>query len=122
MNKVNETVVSYLAAWNERDAKKRRDLVAKTWTEDGSYVDSARNGQGHAGIDAMIAKTQETFAGYRLSLASGIETYDGHARFSWAAGGTTEAPLFLKGTDFVELAEDGRLKTVAGFVDAAPAR
>ena len=31
MSNVNELVVSYLAAWNERDAKRRRDLVAKTW-------------------------------------------------------------------------------------------
>lgn len=121
MTKVNETVVSYLAAWNERDAKKRRELVAKTWTEDGTYVDSARNGKGHAGIDAMIAKTQETFVGYRLSLASGIEAFEGHARFTWAAGGTAEAPLFLKGADFAEVAADGRFKSVTGFTDAAPA-
>ena len=31
MSNVNELVVNYLAAWNERDAKRRRDLVAKTW-------------------------------------------------------------------------------------------
>ena len=33
MSNVNETVVSYIAAWNERDPDRRRDLVAKTWTE-----------------------------------------------------------------------------------------
>jgi hypothetical protein len=121
MSNINETVVRYLAAWNERDAKKRRELIAKTWTEDGSYVDAARNGKGHAGIDAMIGTTQEHYVGYRLNLASGIEAYDGHVRFSWAAGGTTDAPLFIKGTDFAEVAPDGRLKTVAGFTDAAPA-
>ena len=31
MSNVNELVINYLAAWNERDAKRRRDLVAKTW-------------------------------------------------------------------------------------------
>ena len=31
MSNVNELVVNTLAAWNERDAKRRRDLVAKTW-------------------------------------------------------------------------------------------
>jgi hypothetical protein len=30
MPNVNETVVRYLAAWNERDPKRRRDLVAET--------------------------------------------------------------------------------------------
>jgi hypothetical protein len=50
----NELVVSYLAAWNERDPARRKALVAKTWTETGTYVDAHRHGEGHDGIDAMI--------------------------------------------------------------------
>jgi hypothetical protein len=42
-------------------------------------------------------------------------------RFSWTAGGTESAPLFFGGTDFAILAEDGRLRSVTGFTDAAPA-
>jgi len=121
MINVNETVVSYIAAWNERDPKRRRELVAKAWTEDGSYIDAHRRGAGHAAIDAMLATTQEQFPGYRLNLVSGIEAHNAFVRFSWAAGGTQEAPLYLGGTDFATLAPDGRIKTVAGFVDAAPA-
>jgi len=120
MNNVNEAVVRYLAAWNETDPKRRRELVAKTWTEDGSYIDHARDGEGHAAIDAMIGRVQEQFQGYRFVLASGIEAHHGNARFSWVAGGTTDAQLYFKGTDFVTLAKDGRLKSVIGFIDAAP--
>ena len=36
MPNVNETVVRYLAAWNERDPKRRRELVAAAWTEEGT--------------------------------------------------------------------------------------
>jgi hypothetical protein len=122
MSNVNEIVVRYLAVWNERDARKRRDLVAKTWTEDGTYVDAARNGQGHDKIDEMIATAQSHFPGYRLNLASGIEAHNDCVRFSWAAGGTADAPLFIKGTDCAILSTDGRLKSVIGFTDAAPAR
>jgi hypothetical protein len=114
MPNVNEIVVRYIAAWNERDPKRRRDLVAETWIEEGSYVDAHRQGAGHAAIDAMLAAAQAQFPGYRVNLVSGM-------RFSWAAGGTNEAPLYLGGTDFATLAADGRIKTVAGFVDAAPA-
>jgi hypothetical protein len=121
MSNVNELVVSYLAAWNERDAKQRRELVAKTWTENGSYVDAHRSGVGHEEIDAMIQATQDVFPGYRLRLVSGIEAQNGYVRFSWAAGGSPEAPLYLAGTDFAVVAKDGRLMTVAGFTDAAPA-
>jgi len=52
---------------------------------------------------------------------SGIEAHNNFVRFSWAAGGTAEAPLYIGGTDFATLAPDGRIKTVAGFMDAAPA-
>jgi len=121
MSNVNELVVHYLAAWNERDAERRRALVAKIWSEDGIYVDSHRQGAGHAEIDAMIASAQAQFPGYRLSLASGIEAHHDYVRFSWAAGGSAEAPLYIAGTDFGVLAGDGRLKSVTGFVDAAPA-
>ena len=121
MPNVNETVVRYLAVWNEREPQRRRALVAKTWTEDGAYVDRARDGIGHHAIDTMIAAAQEHFPGYRVSLASGIEAHHDYVRFSWTAGGTPEAPLFLKGTDFAIVAADGRLKSVVGFTDAAPA-
>jgi hypothetical protein len=121
MSNINETVVNYLAAWNERDPKRRRELVAATWTEDGSYIDAHRRGSGHNAIDAMLAATQAQFAAYRLNLVSGIEAHNNFARFSWAAGGTKEAPLYIGGTDFATLGPDGRLQTVAGFTDAAPA-
>jgi hypothetical protein len=122
MSNANESVVRYLAAWNEPDAKRRRDLVAQAWTEDGSYVDGARDGRGHEALTAMIGTALDHFPGYRLNLCSGIEAHHDYVRFSWVAGGTRESPLYIKGTDFAVLAEDGRIKSVVGFVDAAPAR
>lgn len=121
MANVNELVVNYLSVWNERDAKRRRDLIAKTWTEDGTYIDAHRHGVGHDGIDKVIATAQETFPGYRLHLVSGIEAQNGFVRFSWGAGGAPDAPLYLGGTDFATVDADGRFESVAGFVDAAPA-
>src|SRR5579863_1907701 len=61
MPHVNETVVRYIAAWNERDPKRRRDLVAQTWADDGSYIDAHRKGTGHGAIDAMLAAAQAQF-------------------------------------------------------------
>jgi len=121
MSNVNELVVSYVAAWNERDSKSRRELVAKTWTDNGTYVDAIRHAEGIAAIDSMIEAAQKQFPGYRLRLVSGIETHNGYLRFSWAAGGSPEAPLYLGGTDFATVAKDGRLQSVAGFADATPA-
>ncbi len=121
MTDINQTVIGYIAAWNERDPQRRRELVAKTWAEDGTYIDAHRRGCGHSEIDAMLAAAQAQFPAYRVNLASGIEAHNAFVRFSWAAGGTAEAPLYLGGTDFAALAPDGRIKTIAGFTDAAPA-
>jgi hypothetical protein len=121
MSNVNELVVNYVAAWNERDPKRRRDLVAKTWSESGTYVDAHRRGDGIDAIDAMIQTAQERFPGYRVRLVSGIETHNGAVRFSWAAGGAPEAPLYLAGTDFAVVGAGGRFQSVTGFTDAAPA-
>lgn len=68
MSNLNEVVVRYLAAWNETEAKRRRELVAKAWTDDGTYVDAAREGHGHDSLDAMIATAQGHFPDYRLRL------------------------------------------------------
>jgi hypothetical protein len=81
MSNVNEAVVRYIAVWNERDAGRRRDLVGKTWSDDGSYIDAHRRGTGHENIDAMIHAAQEQFPGYRLRLTSGIETHNGYCTF-----------------------------------------
>jgi SnoaL-like domain len=121
MSNANEAVVRLLKTWSERDAKRRRELVAQTFTEDGIYIDRVREGRGHDGIDAMIAKVQAQNPGYSVYLASGIDAHHDCVRFSWVSGGTAEAPLYYKGTDFAVIADDGRLKSVIGFTDATAA-
>lgn len=120
MSSVNQTVAGYIAAWNETDAGRRRDIIAQIWSDDGNYLDAHREGVGDAAIDAMIAAVQEHFPGYRFRLSSGIEAHHDRVRFSWTAGGTEQAPLFFGGTDFAVLAGDGRLRAVTGFTDAMP--
>jgi hypothetical protein len=68
----------------------------------------------------MIGAVQAHFPGYRFRLTSGIEAHHDRVRFSWAAGGAPEAPLFFAGTDFATLAPDGRFRAVTGFIDAMP--
>jgi hypothetical protein len=120
MHSINETVAGYIAAWNETDGGRRRAIIERTWSDDGSYLDSHREGSGHAAIDTMIAAAQTQFPGYRLRLSSGIEAHHDRVRFSWSAGGSDAAPLFIGGTDFAVLAEDGRFRAVTGFIDAMP--
>lgn len=71
---------------------------------------------------SVLPLAQGQSPGWRMSLASGIDTHHNYVRFSWTVGGTADAPLYTKGTVFAILAADGRLKSVIGFTDAAPAR
>jgi hypothetical protein len=118
---INELIAQYIAAWNETDPGRRRELIGKVWTENGTYVDAHRRGDGLDGLDSMIQAAQQQFPKYRLRLVSGIEAHTEYVRFSWAAGGAPEAPLYIGGTDFAIMAGDGRFKSVVGFIDAAPA-
>ena len=120
MSTVNETIIGYIAAWNETDARRRRDLVARTWTEEGSYLDPLVHGDGHDEISSMMAAVQQRFPGYRFRLAGGIDAHNGRVRFRWEAGGEAGSPLYFAGTDFATLAGDGRFVSVTGFLDAAP--
>ena len=121
MSNPTELVERYLAAWNERDPARRRDLIAKTYSEDAAYIDPHREGVGHANLATMIQAVHDRFpAAYQFRLASDVEAHNGRLRFRWEAGGTADAPLHFGGTDFAVVAADGRLASVTGFTDFAP--
>ncbi|MGV3615727.1 MAG: nuclear transport factor 2 family protein [Fimbriimonas sp.] len=118
MSKTTELADRYLAAWNERGDAARRALIAEVYTESATYLDPLLEGQGHAGIDAMIAAAQTQFPGHRFERKGDVDEHHDRARFAWElrdeAGTVT-----LSGIDFVTL-RDGRLQEVVGFFDGMP--
>ena len=115
-----DIVDHYIAAWNERDPARRLELVARTWTKDGSYVDPARQAEGVDAISDMIGEAQTHFPGHSLTRRGQCEAHADRVRFSWGLAPEGGAPFFF-GTDFAFVADDGRLRDVTGFIDAAPA-
>ena len=69
---------------------------------------------------AALQGVQEQLPGYRLRLASAVDAHNDRVRFQWKARGTAEAPLHFVGTDFGVIANDGRLRSITGFLDEAP--
>ncbi|CCD99666.1 nuclear transport factor 2 family protein [Bradyrhizobium sp. STM 3809] len=109
---------SYIALWNAREPKERRALLARQWTADSTYVDPLMRGEGHDGIEALIAGVQQRFPDFRFRLLGPANGHGDHVRFSWSLGPETgDGPI--QGTDFVELA-DGRIRRVTGFLDKVP--
>jgi hypothetical protein len=115
-----DLVNRYIAIWNERDSARRRALIAKTWTEEGSYLDPLMSSDGHAGIDAMIQAVQERFAGFRFHALNNVDAYSNRLRFSWELAPEGGA-MVVAGSDFATIAADGRLQAVIGFLDHMPA-
>jgi hypothetical protein len=114
----NTIATRYITVWNETNQHRRRDLLAKTWTEDATYTDPLMHGQGHGQIDSLIAAVQERFPGHRFALTGRVDGYGQQLRFSWALGPESGESL-IKGTDFGTL-EGERLKSVIGFLDQVP--
>ncbi|SEN28464.1 nuclear transport factor 2 family protein [Nonomuraea pusilla] len=110
----------YVAAWNETDAEARAKAVAELWTEDATYTDPLADVAGHAGIAAVIEGAQGMFPGLVFSAGEQYDTHHNIARFTWHLGPAGEEPVAV-GFDVVELAEDGRIRKVLGFLDKVPA-
>jgi hypothetical protein len=119
---VTQVVDRYIAIWNETDPAARRALIARTWTEDASYLDPLMNGEGHDGIDAMIAGVQAhlqaQFPGFRFQRTSEVDAHNDRIRFTWEVGPEGGEPL-AGGVDFGVISE-GRLQSITGFQDFAP--
>jgi SnoaL-like domain len=115
---LNTLVNRYIEAWNETDASRRRELVAGTWSDDGTYLDPLMTGAGHDSIAAMIALAQERFPGHRFELLFGPDAHNDRLRFSWRLYGPEGEQPVAGGVDFATVAEDGRLSSVTGFLEA----
>jgi hypothetical protein len=119
MTSTLDLVDRYIAIWNETDAQRRAELIAATWTEDSRYVDPLMSGQGRAGIDAMVAGVQSSYPGLKFRRTSAVDAYADRLRFGWELG-PDGGPAVAGGADFGQVAQ-GRLATVTGFLDFAPA-
>ena len=111
-------VDAYIAMWNETDPERRRALIARTLTEDAGYLDPLMSGEGTDEINAMIGGAQQQFPGHRVTLVSGPDAHHDKLRFTWSLAADGGEPVAV-GVDFATVADDGRLRSVTGFLEPA---
>ena len=111
---------NYIAAWNEADPATREALLAAAFTADVSYRDPIMQGDGHSGIAALIDGVKTQFPGFLFSLKGEPDGFGDAIRFSWNLGPAGHESV-IEGTD-IGVIEDGRLKSVTGFLDKVPAQ
>jgi hypothetical protein len=109
----------YIDLWNERTPSRRREFLTANWTSDARYVDPLMSGDGHDGVDALVAGVQQRFPDFKFRLIGEPNGFGDHVRFSWSLGPDgADGPI--KGTDFA-LLSDGRIRSITGFLDQVPA-
>src|SRR5207253_2106686 len=104
---------------NEADPGRRATLVEQAWTPDGRWVDPPIEARGHAAIGDMVAAVHAQFPGHVFRRASAIDAHHDQLRFAWelvAPGGE----VAVAGIDVGELAPDGRLRRITGFIGELP--
>jgi len=120
MTDATSIATRYLELWNERDPQRRHALLAAHWSDNASYVDPLMRGDGHDGIDALVAGVQQRFPDFRFALIGEPNGYGDRVRFSWSLG-PDGADSPIKGTDFA-VVEKGRIRSITGFLDQVPAQ
>ncbi|HZQ01129.1 MAG TPA: nuclear transport factor 2 family protein [Reyranella sp.] len=116
---VGEVIEAYVSTFNETDPARRRATIARAWVPAARYRDPVMAGDGHDGLDAMLAGLQARFPGFVLKRTSKVDCHNGSVRFAWSLG-PASGPSVVEGVDFCALAPDGRLQSVVGFFDKVP--
>ena len=83
MTDVKTIARQYIDLWNERTPQRRHEMLAATWTNDARYADPLMSGEGHDGVDALIAGVQARFPDFRFRLLGEPNGFGEHLRFSW---------------------------------------
>ena len=121
MPATRQVIEAYAAAWCEPDEAARRRLLERAWADDGAYTDPLAHVVGREELVRHIGEFHRQAPGVRIVRASGIDQHHRLLRFGWTVFGATAPPLAgLEGTDFGELADDGRLRRIVGFFGPLP--
>lgn len=118
-NDYRTAVTRYFEAWNAGTPADRERAVAQAWTEDATYTDPLADVRGHAELAALIAGAQEQFPGMSFVHTGTVDGHHHTARFSWELRAEDGAAP-VAGFDVITLAEDGRIRSVLGFLDRVP--
>ena len=110
---------AYLDTWNEPSLQKRREVLEKHWLEDAQYVDPMMSGVGHEQISGLVSAVHERFPRFSFRLTGVPNGYGDYVRLSWSLGADGEVPP-IEGSDVVRVRQ-GRIHSVVGFIDRAPA-
>ncbi|MBE8470189.1 nuclear transport factor 2 family protein [Streptomyces justiciae] len=117
----DSAVARYFEAWNAVDQETLTKAVAAAWAPEGSYTDPLVDVSGHEQIAAVIAAAHEQFPGFVFYPTGVVDGHHDTARFSWELVNEADGSAPVAGFDVITLDEQGRIRSVLGFLDRVPA-
>ncbi|MGW2782463.1 nuclear transport factor 2 family protein [Streptomyces populi] len=117
-----ETAVTrYFEAWNAGGRDTLAKAVAAAWSTDGTYTDPLSDVRGHEGIAAVITSVHEQFPGFVFRPLGSVDGHHDTARFGWELVDESDGSAPVAGFDVIVLDDEGRIRSVHGFLDRVPA-
>ncbi len=104
--------------FGERDAERRRRVIAELVTEDCVFVDPTDRHVCRAAVDAAVAELHAGFPDFVFVEIGTAQELPGAGRLAWGLGPKGEAPR-ITGLD-VAVVRDGRIAALYTFFDAPP--
>ena len=106
-----------LGVFSERDAEKRRSLIAKIWDRKGIFIDPHGRYVGHIAINDAAEQLQRRLPGFAFSELADGDAYSGVGRLPWGFGPAGE-PRKITGIDVLVASDDRRITALYTFLDA----
>ncbi|MCF3145362.1 nuclear transport factor 2 family protein [Streptomyces platensis] len=116
-----DAVARYFEAWNAREEGALGKAVAAAFGADVTYTDPLAEVAGHDGLAAVIGGAHAQFPGYVFRQVGEVDGHHDIARFGWELVSVADGAAPVAGFDVVRLGEDGRIRSVLGFLDRVPA-
>ena len=121
MNDATDLVQRYLETWNETDPDRRLAATEQVFADDATYVDPLANVTGRTQISNLMGAVQQQVPGHVFRLLDGVDAHHNIARFGWELVPAGGGESVVEGFDVAVTGDDGRIGSVLGFLDKAPA-
>jgi hypothetical protein len=106
-----------LGVFGERDAEKRRSLIAKIWDRKGIFIDPHGRYVGHTAINDAAEQLHRRLPGFAFSELADGDAYSGVGRLQWGFGPPSE-PRKITGIDVLVASDDRRITALYTFLDS----
>ena len=103
--------------FGERDADKRRSMIAKIWDRKGIFIDPDGRYVGHTAINDVAERLQRRFPDFAYTKLAEEDAYSGVGRLPWGYGPPAE-PRKVTGIDVLVASDDRRIIALYTFLDA----